>query len=246
MQKQKIKKSAFTLIELMIVVGLTGMMAMFGLSTLSHNKLKISYDSASNKILEFMKETRVYGMSNYIKTGSGTTDGGGIVEYKVPKGGYGFQIEKGVGTGVVALKIFYNNDEDVKFSSGTDILIKEFISGPNSIYFEKIYGTGSELAYPAGNSTGAVSDTNTGTIVFRNMIGEFPDDGSTFITSGTGVNNLRNLKIEFYMKENGKKFFKRRVVFDRLKKAILPESCKVGTGADLEDCDTGKKWVKGF
>lgn len=246
MQKQKIKKSAFTLIELMIVVWLTWMMAMFWLSTLSHNKLKISYDSASNKILEFMKETRVYWMSNYIKTWSWTTDWWWIVEYKVPKWWYWFQIEKWVWTGVVALKIFYNNDEDVKFSSWTDILIKEFISWPNSIYFEKIYWTWSELAYPAWNSTWAVSDTNTWTIVFRNMIWEFPDDWSTFITSWTGVNNLRNLKIEFYMKENWKKFFKRRVVFDRLKKAILPESCKVWTGADLEDCDTWKKWVKGF
>jgi len=248
--KNKIKKSAFTLIELMIVVWITWAMAMFWLSTLTHNKSKTDYDKSSNQILIFFKEARIYWMSNYIQTWSWNTENW---VYKIPKWWYWFQIERwawvNLWTWVVALKVFYNNDEDVKFSSWTDILIKEFKSWLNSIYFEKIYWTWTSLAYPSANSTWAVSDTNTWTVVFRNMIWDFPDDWSAFISSWTWSNNLRNLKIEFYMLEKWKKMYKRRIIFDRLNKSIISQSCKIWTWSNLEDCWESwswKKWILWF
>lgn len=231
LNKKFSKKSAFTLIELMIVVWLTWLMATFWLSTLTHNKAKIAYDESSNKILEFLKEARVYWMSNYIQTWSWNTENW---VYKIPVWWYWFQIEKWIWTWVVALKVFYNHNEDVKFSSWTDVLIQDFTSWPNSIFFEKIYWSWSNLHYPSWNSTWSISDTNTWTIVFRNMIWDFPDDWSTFIASWDWDNNLKNIWIEFYMLEKWKKMYKRRILFDRLKKSIIPESYK------------RNEWVFGF
>ena len=231
LNKKFVKKSAFTLIELMIVVWLSWMMAMFWLSTLSHNKLKMAYDESSNKILEFFKEARVYWMSNYIETWSWDLSSW---EYKIPKWWYWFQIEKWIWTWIVALKVFYNYNEDVKFSSWTDVLIKEFTSWPNSIFFEKIYWTWSELSYPSWNWTWSVSDTNTWAIIFRNMIWDFPDDWSAFISSWIWDNNLKSIWIEFYMLEKWKKMYKRRIIFDRLTKSIISQSYK------------RDKWVLGF
>ena len=218
-------KFGFTLIELMIVIWITWMMAMFWVWTLSHNKLKMAYDESSNKILEFFKEARVYWMSNYIKTWSWNTQSW---VYLIPKWWYWFQIEKWIWTWMVALKVFYNNNEDVYFSSWTDVLIQEFNSWRNSIYFESIYWSWSDLAYPSWNSTWSVSDTNTWTIVFRNMIWDFPDDWSVFISSWDWSNNLKNIWIKFYLLEKWKKMYKRRIIFDRLKKSIISQSFKRG------------------
>jgi len=146
----KNKKIAFTLIELMIVVALSWAMAMFWLSTLSSNKLKVAYDESSDKILEFFKEARVYWISNYIKTWTWNTENW---VYKIPDWWYWFQIEKWVWTWVVVLKIFYNNNEDVAYTPWIDVVIQEFTSGKNSIYFEKIYWSWTSLSYPVLNST---------------------------------------------------------------------------------------------
>jgi len=227
----KNNKIAFTLIELMMVVWISWMMAMFWLSTLTHNKAKVAYDESSNKILEYFKEARIYWMSSYIKTWSWNTENW---VYKIPDWWYWFQIEKWVWTWVVALKVFYNNDEDVYFSSLTDSLIKDFESWINSIYFENIYWSWTSLPYPDTNSTWAVLDTNTWTVVFRNMIWDFPDDWSVFISSWDWTNNLKNIWIEFYMLEKWKKMYKRRIIFDRLKKSIISQSYKKD------------KWINGF
>jgi hypothetical protein len=237
------KKTAFTLVELMIVVWLTGLMATFWLLTLSHNKIKMAYDESSNNILEFMKEARIYWMSNYIEisaTWSMST------WYTIPDWWYWFQIEKWIWTWVVALKLFYNKDEDVLYSSWSDLLIKEFESGRNTIYFDKIYWSWTALPYPNWNSTWSVSDTNTWTIVFRNMIWDFPNDWSVFISSWSWSNNLKTLFIEFYLLEQWEEMYKRRVLFDRLKKSIVSQSCRVSNESILDDCWAGKKWVLWF
>lgn len=239
-----LKKSAFTLIELMIVVSLSWMMAMFWLSTLTHNKSKMSYDEASNKILEFFKETRVYWMSNYIQTWTWNTENW---VYKIPEWWYWFQIEKwNWWTWTVSLKIFYNNNQDVYFSSWSDVSIQEFESWLNSIYFEKIYWSWTDLSFPDTNSTWEILDTNTWTIIFRNMIWDFPDDWSVFISSWDWTNNLKNIWIEFYMLEKWNKMYKRRIIFDRLKKSIISQSCKASSEITHNSCWDWKKWVIWF
>jgi len=236
-----LNKKAFTLVELVMVIWI--MFLLFSLSFMSlwKGQARVNFDESSYTFLSYLRDLRTIWMTNYIEESLV-----GSWVYKIPDNWYWFEFSD-QWTGSMLFKLFYNQDEDVKFSSW-DVVIKEWISKPYSMFIEDIYWSWSVLNYPSWNSTGNLISWSwvwTWTILFRNNVWEFPNDGSAFISTWSWSNNLSNITFEFYTNlDNQKKM--RRVMFDRTTKVIATETCRNGTGATLELCWVWKSWVEWF
>lgn len=243
MQKNKGKtNSAFTLIEILIVVFILWLLMTISISSMSKAKKDTFYEEASYTFVDFIRELRSLWMSNFIRTGTATQAG----IYRVPDYGYWMHLSY-LWTWVVNFKLFFKNDENLNYSTW-DTLIKEWQSNPWVLYISDIYGSGSSLAYPGWNSTGDLalgSATSGATIIFRNSTGDFPNDGSVFIST-TWTNNLKDIKINFNMFFNNQATKHRRIIFDRISKTPNLQSCKFWTWSNLESCWGGRFWVNQF
>lgn len=233
-------KKAFTLTELVIVMAIMVLLSFASFWNLAKDKIRLNYDEATYELVWYLKNLRTIWMTNYVEEKLWTG-----WNYKIPQNWYWFEFSATpIWTGSVTFKLFYNEDNDTKFSSG-DIIIKERISNEKVMLIEKIYWSWSSLAYPLTNWTADEIWTSTWTIIFRSTTWDFPDDWSVFISAWNWTNNLKNITFEFYLIVDGNKLL-RRISFDRISKILKMESCKYTDWVWLEICGVWKKWSEWF
>lgn len=212
-------------------------------TSLWKSKIRVYYDESSYKVIERLRELRSMWMTNYFHEQAASS-----WTYKIPEFWYWLELVD-LWTWSVNLKLFYNEDDDVSFSTW-DVVIQDRVSNDYSLFVESIYWSGSELPYPPWNSTWDLifwSWTKTWTIIFRNNTWEFPDDWSVFISSWTWSNNLRDITFQFHMRLDWWFEKKRRINFDRITKTIKTESCRDSSDTSLESCWWWSlRWVEWF